>query len=254
MFFPRLIRQAKWVFVFLALAFAVGFVAFGVGGNIPGTGFGDILQGQLGDTGGPSVGEARDKIEDNPQNPVGHRELGDALVAEGRSDDAIAAYQDYIELRGNDVEVKRTLAGLYMTRANNARDEYAEIYGEYQAQTGGGLFGPPQGTDFGRALTGKIEQELQTVYSQRLGEVNQRMQTAFGQAATLYQQIAATRPDDEALLQLQLGDAAYQARRIPLAIRAYQRYLKLDPEGQNAAYARQQIRLLQASAAQGQPG
>ena len=33
MFFPKLRRQAKWVFVFLALSFAVGFVVFGVGGN-----------------------------------------------------------------------------------------------------------------------------------------------------------------------------------------------------------------------------
>ena len=33
MFFPRLRRQAKWMFVFLALVFGVGFVAFGVGGT-----------------------------------------------------------------------------------------------------------------------------------------------------------------------------------------------------------------------------
>jgi tetratricopeptide (TPR) repeat protein len=253
MFFPRLIRQAKWVFVFLALAFAVGFVAFGVGGNLPGTGIGDILQGAGGSTGGPSVGEARDKIEDNPQDPEGHKELGEALLAEGRGDEAIAAYEDYLELRPRDMAVKRTVAGLYMSRANTARDEYAQIYAEYQAQTGGGLFGPPLETQFGRSLMGKIDQELQTIYSQRLGEVNQRMQSAFGQAATHYQQVAATKPDDEALLQLQLGDAAYQARRIPMAVKAYERYVQLDPEGQNAAYAKQQIQLLKAGAANVQP-
>ena len=253
---PRLIRQAKWVFVFLALAFAVGFVAFGVGGNLPGTGIGDILQGAGGSTGGPSVGEARDKIEDNPQDPEAHKDLGEALLADGRGDEAIAAYEDYLDLRPRDTEVKRTLAGLYMSRASTARDEYAQIYGEYQSQTGGGLFGPPLDTQFGRSLTGKIDQELQTIYSQRLGEVNQRMQSAFGQAATLYQQVAATKPDDEALLQLQLGDAAYQARRVPMAVKAYERYVQLDPEGQNAAYARQQIQLLKAGGAnvQAQPG
>jgi tetratricopeptide (TPR) repeat protein len=254
MFFPRLIRQAKWAFVFLALVFGVGFVAFGVGGNIPGTGIGDILQGQIANTGGPSVGEARDAIEDDPQDAQAHKDLGEALLAEGRSDEAVTAYADYLELRPRDVEAKRTLAGLYMSRANVARNEYAEVYGEYQAQTGGGLFGPPQDSEFGRALSGKVDQELQAVYSERLGEINQRMQTAFSPAATLYQQIAATRPDDEALLQLQLGDAAYQARRIPLALKAYQRYLKLDPEGQNAAYAKQQIELLKAGAAGAQPG
>ena len=32
MFFPRLRRHAKWMFLLLALAFALGFVGFGVGG------------------------------------------------------------------------------------------------------------------------------------------------------------------------------------------------------------------------------
>jgi tetratricopeptide (TPR) repeat protein len=256
MFFPRLIRQAKWVFVFLALAFAVGFVAFGVGGNIPGTGIGDILQGGAGGSAGPSVGEARDEVEENPDNPAAHKDLGDALLADGRGDEAIAAYEEYLDLRPRDAETKRTLAGLYMSRANTARDEYAQVYGEYQSQTGGGLFGPPQESQFGRSLSGKIDQELQTIYTRQLSGINQRMQAAFGSAATLYQQIAATRPDDEALLQLQLGDAAYQAQRIPQAVKAYQRYLQLDPDGREAPYARQQIRLLQAGGAnpQTQPG
>ena len=35
MFFPRLRRQAKWMFVFLALVFGVGFVIFGVGSSLP---------------------------------------------------------------------------------------------------------------------------------------------------------------------------------------------------------------------------
>ena len=45
MFFPRLRRQAKWVFVFLALVFAIGFVAFGVGSGS--TGISDILRGNF---------------------------------------------------------------------------------------------------------------------------------------------------------------------------------------------------------------
>jgi tetratricopeptide (TPR) repeat protein len=253
MFFPRLIRQAKWVFVFLALVFAVGFVAFGVGGNIPGTGFGDILQGSGAGSAGPSAGEARDKIKDDPDDPTGYRQLGEALSNDGKQDEAIAAYEDYLELRPRDVDVKRTVAGMYLGRANNARDEYATVYGQYQSQTGAGLFGPPQESQFGRALGGKIDQEFQAIYSQRLNEVNQRMQNAFGRAATLYAQVVATHPDDEPLLQLQLGDSAYQARRIPMAIKAYKAFLKLSPDDQNAAYARQQIAALEAGAT-AQPG
>jgi tetratricopeptide (TPR) repeat protein len=254
MFFPRLIRQAKWVFVFLALVFAVGFVAFGVGGNIPGTGFGDILQGGGGGSAGPSAGEARDNIKDNPRDPTGYKQLGEALASDGKQDEAIAAYEDYLGLRPRDADVKRTVAGMYLSRANNARDEYANVYAQYQSQTGAGLFGPSQDSPFGRALGGKIDQEFQSIYSERLNEMNQRMQNAFGRAATLYSQIVATHPDDEALLQLQLGDSAYQARRIPLAIKAYKAFLKLSPDDQNAAYARQQIAALEAGAGNVQPG
>ena len=42
MFFPKLRRQAKWVFVFLALVFALGFVVFGVGSG-GGIGLGDLF-------------------------------------------------------------------------------------------------------------------------------------------------------------------------------------------------------------------
>jgi tetratricopeptide (TPR) repeat protein len=245
MFFPRLIRQAKWVFVFLALIFGLGFVIFGVGGNIPGTGFGDILQGaQNVDTGGPSVGEARDKIEDNPNDATAHKELGQALVGEGRHDEAITAYEDYVKLRPKDVDVKRELANLYLTRANIHRDQYEQVRVEAETHGGGGLFGPPQTTDFGRSLGGRIDQEFQTIYSERLNDANTKMTAAYYRAATLYSQVVATHPDDEALLQLQLGDAAYSARRIPLALRSYKRFLKLAPEDQNAAYAKQQIETL----------
>jgi tetratricopeptide (TPR) repeat protein len=254
MFFPRLIRQAKWVFVFLALVFAVGFVAFGVGGNIPGTGLGDLVQGGGGGSAGLSAGEARDKIKDNPSDPAAYKQLGEALTSDGKQDEAIAAYEDYLELRPRDVDVKRTVAGMYLSRASNARDEYANVYAQYQSQTGAGLFGPPQESQFGRALGGKIDQEFQSIYGQRLNEMNQRMQNAFGRAATLYSQIVVTHPDDEPLLQLQLGDSAYQARRIPLAIKAYKAFLKLSPDDQNAPYARQQIAALEAGAGNVQPG
>src|SRR5207253_3560043 len=46
LFFQRIRRQAKWVFVFLALVFAASFVVFGVGSGS--TGIGDLLRGNFG--------------------------------------------------------------------------------------------------------------------------------------------------------------------------------------------------------------
>ena len=45
LFFARIRRHAKWMFVLLALVFGVGFVAFGVGSGS--TGIGDILRGNV---------------------------------------------------------------------------------------------------------------------------------------------------------------------------------------------------------------
>ena len=63
MFFPRLRRHAKWVFLFLALAFGLGFVAFGVGAG--GVGFGDVFRGSV-DSGIPSVSKAQERVNENP--------------------------------------------------------------------------------------------------------------------------------------------------------------------------------------------
>src|SRR5436190_18893913 len=60
MFFPKLRRQAKWVFIYLALSFAVGFVVFGVGSG-GGAGLRDPLQGRGRGSSGPSVRYAHGK-------------------------------------------------------------------------------------------------------------------------------------------------------------------------------------------------
>ena len=46
MFFVRLRRHAKWMFVFLALVFGLGFVIFGIGSD-QGTGVGDLFRDLL---------------------------------------------------------------------------------------------------------------------------------------------------------------------------------------------------------------
>jgi tetratricopeptide (TPR) repeat protein len=254
MFFPKLIRSAKWVFVFLALVFAVGFVVFGVGSGT-GTGLGDVLQGNQGSSSaGEDVDKAQDRVNENPRDPIALRDLGNALVNDGRSGEAIPIFRRYLGMRPKDLETKRTLAVLYLTQANNARNEYDAARVEALSRGGGGLFGPPGTTEFGRALGGRIDQEFEAQINRRLTEAATQMQSGYSQAATLYEQIAATRPEDEAQIQLQLGDAAYQARRIPLALRAYQRFLQLAPDSAEAAYAKQQIATLKSGAANVQPG
>ena len=69
MFFPRLRRHAKWMFVFLAVALGGGFVLFGVGAG--GTGVGDILRGGGASSGVPSISSSEKKTEQDPTERAG---------------------------------------------------------------------------------------------------------------------------------------------------------------------------------------
>ena len=115
MFFPRLRRHAKWMFVFLAVALGGGFVLFGVGAG--GTGVGDILRGGGGSSGVPSISSAQKKTEENPKSVEAWRELSTALQTDGQTDEAIAAQKRVVVLAPKDADALRELAGLYLAQA-----------------------------------------------------------------------------------------------------------------------------------------
>jgi len=248
MFFPKLRRQAKWVFVFLALTFGIGFVAFGVGSG--GNGIGDIFQGLGGSSAsGPSVGDAQKKIEKG--NVAAYKELAEAYRVEGKQDDAIAAGEKYVTARPKDYEFARTLASDYEGKATKLREEAAAVQADLTAKTGGTTFAVPQSTLLGRALgAGRIDQELTTAANAALTQQYSGIQTAYTRATRLYQTVAAKQPDD-VLLQLLLAQAAYQAQIVPVAVKAYARVIKLAPDSGEAQQASEQIKLLKLQAKTG---
>ena len=101
MFFPRLRRHAKWMFVFLAVALGGGFVVFGVGAG--GTGIGDLFRNQNSAGGSPSISKARSETEKNPKNAQAWRDLSTALQTEGKTDEAIGALTQYTTLKPKDI-------------------------------------------------------------------------------------------------------------------------------------------------------
>ncbi len=241
------------MFVFLALVFGVGFLAFGIGTG--GGGIGDIFQG-LGQSsaGGPSVKAAQKKIDKG--NLAAYKELADAYRADNKRDEAISAGENYVNARPKDYDFIRTLASEYEGQATTLRAEAAAVQDSLTAQTGGSTFGLPQNTLLGRALgPGRIDQELTTAANQKLTEQYSAIQTAYTRATQLYQMAAKGQPDD-VLLQLLLAQAAYQAQLVSVAVKAYARVVELAPDSNEAQQARQQIQLLklQAKAAAGGAG
>ena len=89
MFFTRLRKHAKWMFVFLALVFAVGFVGFGIGAN-QNASLGDLIRGDGGSTSGNlSFGDAREPVRENPKSAEAKHELATALPEDGQTTEAV---------------------------------------------------------------------------------------------------------------------------------------------------------------------
>ena len=120
MFFPRLRRHAKWMFLFLAIVFALGFVGFGVGAG--GVGFGDVIRDAAGGGGTPSVSDAEKRVLDNPKDAQAFKDLSTAQQAAGNTDGAIEALQNYVQLRPKNTDVLRELAALYLQQASVAQE------------------------------------------------------------------------------------------------------------------------------------
>jgi len=120
MFFPRLRRHAKWMFLFLAIVFALGFVGFGVGAG--GVGFGDIIRNAAGGSGTPSVSDAEKRVLDNPKDAQAFKDLSTAQQAAGNTDGAIEALQSYTQLRPKNTDALRELAALYLQQASAAQE------------------------------------------------------------------------------------------------------------------------------------
>jgi tetratricopeptide (TPR) repeat protein len=245
MFFPRLRRQAKWVFLFLALVFGLGFVGFGVGAG--GVGVGDIFRDAGGGSGVPSVSEAEKSVSENPKDPQAFRDLATAQQAAGNTDGAIEALEELVALRPKNVDALRELGGLYLAKASEAqqRAQIAQLRAAYLAPSSSvtGLF----------QLDGKSV-ELDPISSAVSGELSTEFQTALNEAQQAsasavdsYRRIAAATPKDPNV-QLELAQAAQGAGDYGTAVAAYEAFLRLAPEDPTApevkrilAQLRQQI-------------
>jgi tetratricopeptide (TPR) repeat protein len=244
MFFPRLRRQAKWMFVLLALVFGVGFVAFGVGGNLSGTGLGDIFAG-LGSDGRPDIGDAEAKVRENPESAEAKLELADAYTQHERPDDAILVLNQYLDQRPDDADVVGRLAGLYMGQGARNQQDAALAQAEVQAAAPGTLFAPASGLLTQLRTQGEVAKALSADANERLSEASSEAQLSFQQARDTYKRLGQLEPDDSSV-QFSLAQASEQSGDYESAITAYKRFIKLAPDDPNVPSIRQHLKLLEA--------
>jgi tetratricopeptide (TPR) repeat protein len=247
LFFNRLRKQAKWVFVFLALTFGLTFVLFGVGSNV-GSGLSDIFQGIRGNgSGQPSVDKAEKATQQRPKSAQAWRDLATAYETKGDLAGAISAWVTYTSLRPKDPEGWTQLATDYSQQfSNQTAEAQAAQIDEQTAQTTS--FGPPPTSPLGRAFTkipDPIGQAIAGSARQRFEQALTARQETANKRVEAYAQVAKLQPTEPAA-QLQLADAAKDAGNAAVAITAYGAFIKLAPDDNQVPYARQQIASLQS--------
>jgi tetratricopeptide (TPR) repeat protein len=248
LFFSRLRVHAKWVFVFLAVVFAFGFVIFGVGSGS--TGISDVLQNFFNGTSssGASASSLRKKAEAHPQDPTAWHNLATKLESDGKLDDAITALKRYTSLRPHDSSGLQELASLYLRRASDEQQVYTDAQARNQVLAPAQVGQPPATSPLGKALssltnpiTSAVSTSVNTQTSDAYGKIIQYETDAVG----TYKQLAKLSPKD-AITQLRLAQVAQGAGDTKTAIAGYKRFLQLAPADPLAPTAKKALKALEA--------
>jgi tetratricopeptide (TPR) repeat protein len=244
LFFTRLRRKAKWVYVLLAVLFAVTFAFLGVGSGSGGL---DQLFSGLNffGGGGNSVSKAQSYIKKHPNEAKGYRELATAYESKGDTANAISALQQYTNVKHKDAAAWNELAGLQMTQAQDYLTQYQSAYQNRQLAAPSQSFLPTGklGTALGQ---NKVEQTAASRIDTQLTDLQQRTQLAYNNALSSYGQVTQITPKDSNAW-FQLAQAAQQSGDTAQAVKGYKRYLALNPDSSSKAQIQQLIQQLQPS-------
>lgn len=246
MFFPKLRRRAKWVFLALAIVFASGFLFFGIGAGGSGIGdyFSDLFNRQQ-VAGGADVEDAQERVAKNPRDADAQLDLATALQADGRTDEAIAALERYTTIKPRDTDALRTLASLYGARAAEAVREAQSAQAEAQIASIGNQLAPTD-SPFAQALTDdRITGTISDQANARAQTANERAQRFARLEVGVYEKLTLLVTDDP-LLFLQLGQAAETAGEYESAVAAYERFIELAPDDPSVEPVRSRIELLES--------
>jgi tetratricopeptide (TPR) repeat protein len=252
MFFPRLRRQAKWMFLLLAFVFAGGFVFFGVGS---GSGIGDLLRGNFNIFGNNSsssssgVKSALKRTEQHPNDAAAWSALANAYSTEGKLGKANTAFEHVLKLRPNDLDALQRVSGYYENRATEKQTEANALMAQAPL-TDASVRGISPSTPLGQMLgQDPLAQQVTTKASTLYAD----SQSLIQKDEKLYARIAKLQPDDVST-QFHYAQLADYVGNSKAAIAAYQKVVKLAPNDPAARQAKQRIAALKASARSGTRG
>ena len=247
LFFSRLRRHAKVVYVLLAVIFAGGFVFLGVGSGSGG--IGDLLQGNFFGNGGSStssqISDKQKAIQQHPRDVNLYLDLAGLYQTDNKESQALAALQNAQKVAPRNVDLMNRIAGIYSAQAAREADRYNTLLTAY-GQNAASPPGVDTSTELGQAITSDpytqgLQRQLNEAYTKVTGSYT-TAESVYRQAAT-----AAKGTSGEPTALLQWASAATSANDVNGAITAYERFLKVAPDDTNAPTVRQTLAQLKAS-------
>jgi tetratricopeptide (TPR) repeat protein len=253
LFFSRLRRHTKPVFVLLAVVFAAGFVVLGVGSGSSGVAdvLSNLFHGSTGTSLSSQIKSDQKKIAAHPRDTAAYLDLATLYQQKQDMAAASATLESALKAKPKDLDVLSRLASIYQSQAETART----AAGDAQAALAAANATPPGvdvNSNFGQAFTAD---PLSTALKAKATDAFTKVGTAFTKAEGGYKRLAtaARGTSQEADAQLQLASIAKDTLQVTgqpaharLAIAAYKRYLELEPKGIQATLAQQTITQLQA--------
>ncbi|MGH3022335.1 MAG: tetratricopeptide repeat protein [Gaiellaceae bacterium] len=249
MFFPKLRRKAKWVFLLLAVFFGGGFLVFGVGtgaGSGIGDYFADLLNRPIA-TEGLSLEDAREAVEERPNDPEARLELARAAQREAQVDEAIAAYERYRTMRPRDEDALRSLAALYGQEIALAQERAAIASGQAQEASLPRTLAPQDSPFLQEILGNEITDSISSQAQARASAADAEAQRLSALQLAVYQDLTLL-VDDDPLLWIQFAQASESAQDYESAVAAYERFLELAPNNPSAEQIRERIEALEVIA------
>jgi len=242
LFFIRMRRSAKPVYVLLAVLFAATFAILGVGSG-QNSGLDQIFSGlNPFHHSGTSVSSAQKYVSKHPSDPKGFRDLATAYEAKSDTNGAIGALQQYTNIKRKDVKAWTELGNLQLQQAQDYETQYQNAYEVRQLAAPSTPFLPTG--KFATALgTNKIEQSAASQADTQLQTLQSQVQLGFSNAVSSYQRAATLQPSN-ANNWFTLAQTAQQSGDVKTAIKAYKKYLALNPDSTSAAQIKALIKQL----------
>jgi cytochrome c-type biogenesis protein CcmH/NrfG len=247
LFFSRLRRHAKVIYILLAVVFAGGFVFLGVGSGS--SGIGDLLQGNFfGNSSSSTSSQISDKqkaIQQHPKDINLYLDLAGLYQTDGKEPQAIATLQNAQEVAPRNVDIMNRIAGIYSAQAAREGEKYSALLAAY-----GQNAAAPPGVDTSSELGQAITSDPYTQGLQRqLNEAYTKVTGGYTKAESIYRQAAdaAKGTSAEPTALLNWANAATSANDANGAITAYERFLRVAPDNTNAPTVRQTLAQLKAS-------